>query len=189
MVKALSCKGNLWLRSELLSYVPQSLQCPLGESSIRLVVLIGLPGSGKSSFANTLLCHCPQRHLIATDTIRSHLFGDAAIQGSWLKVWREVGRQFRQTAQQIAAGQASEAIYDATNAVRRDRRRVIALARTCGFTTIIGVWLNTPLADCLQRNQQRDRQVPEAIILQMHRRLMGAPPALEDGCDRLLEIS
>ena len=85
-------------------------------------------------------------------------------------------------------GQALEAIYDATNVVRRDRRRAIALARAHGFTTIIAVWLNTPLEICLQRNQQRDRQVPAIVILQMHRRLMSAPPALADGCDRLIEM-
>lgn len=155
---------------------------------VRLILLVGLPGSGKSSLATVLLQHCPQRRLIATDMIRSQLFGDAAMQGHWLKIWREVGRQFQQTTQQILIGQASEAIYDATNAVRRDRRRAIVLARACGFTTIIAVWLNTPLAVCLERNRQRDRHVPEAVILGMHRRLMGAPPSLIDGCDRLIEI-
>lgn len=168
---------------------PNFLPCPRTEPlAVRCILLVGLPGSGKSSFASALLWHCPQRQLIATDAIRAHLFGDEAIQGHWLKVWREVGRQFQQTAEHIVVGQASEAIYDATNAVRRDRRRVIALARAYGFTNIIAVWLNTPLAVCLERNRQRSRYVPEAIILQMHRRLMGAPPALGDGCDRLIEI-
>ena len=155
----------------------------------QLVLLVGLPCSGKSSFATGLVRHCPRRRLISTDAIRSHLFGDEATQGPWLKVWQEVDRQFQQTARQIAGGQALEAIYDATNAVRRDRRRAIALARACGFTSIISVWLNTPLVVCLARNRQRQRQVPEPIILRMHRCLMGAPPGLSDGCDRLIEIN
>ncbi|MBW4695017.1 MAG: AAA family ATPase [Lyngbya sp. HA4199-MV5] len=156
--------------------------------TVRLIFLVGLPGSGKSSFAAALLRHCPQRRLIATDTIRSQLFGDEAIQGHWLKVWREVGRQFQQATQQILAGEVSEAIYDATNVVRRDRCRAIALARAYGFTTVIAIWLNTPLSVCLKRNRHRDRQVPEPVILQMHRRLKGAPPALADGYDRFIKI-
>ncbi|MBW4582981.1 MAG: AAA family ATPase [Tildeniella nuda ZEHNDER 1965/U140] len=162
---------------------------PLEASSVRLVILIGLPGSGKSSLATMLLQACSQRHLVSTDAIRSRLFGDEAAQGHWLKVWREVGRQFQQIAQQRTMRQASEAIYDATNAVRRDRCRAIALARAYGFTDIVSVWVNTPLEVCLQRNQQRDRQVPDAVILRMHRCLVGAPPSVNDGCDRLIELN
>ncbi|MBW4472995.1 MAG: AAA family ATPase [Stenomitos rutilans HA7619-LM2] len=59
--------------------------------AVRFILLVGLPGSGKSSFATALLRHCPQRRLIATDAIRFRLFGDEALQGHWLKVWHEVG--------------------------------------------------------------------------------------------------
>lgn len=162
---------------------------PLERSFVRLIILVGLPGSGKSSLATVLLQECSQQRLISTDAIRSRLFGDEAAQGHWLKVWREVGRQFQQAAQQCPGGQASEAIYDATNAVRRDRRRAINLARAYGFTNIIGIWVNTPLEICLQRNQQRDRQVPETVILRMHRCLVDAPPTVSDGCDHLIEIN
>lgn len=161
---------------------------PLKPLSTRLILLIGLPGSGKSTVAAKLLQARSQMRLISTDAIRSHLFGDDAMQGHWLQVWREVCKQFQQAVQQIADGHASEAIYDATNAVRRDRRRAIALARAYGFTNIIGIWLNTPLEVCLQRNRQRDRRVPEAVILRMHRCLMGAQPSVSDGCDRLIEL-
>ncbi len=103
-------------------------------------------------------------------------------------MWREVAHQFQQTMAQISVGEVSEAIYDATNVVRRDRCRVIALARAYGFTDITGLWLKTPLDVCLQRNHQRDRQVPDTVILRMHRCLMGAPPTTEDGCDRVIEL-
>ncbi|UBF29757.1 hypothetical protein K9N68_14520 [Kovacikia minuta CCNUW1] len=75
-----------------------------------------------------------------------------------------------------------------TNVVRKQRREAIALARDAGFTYITGFWLNTPLWLCLQRNEHRDRQVPVSVILDMHRSLMGAPPALQEGLDKLLEI-
>lgn len=154
----------------------------------RLLLLIGLPGSGKSTLAATLLQAEPQRRLIATDTIRAQLYGDAANQGDWLRVWQEVGRQLREAAQLIHIGVAPDAIYDATNVVRKQRRQAIALARECGFTHITGIWLNTPIAVCVKRNQNRDRQVPRAVIERMYRRLWGAPPALQDGLDALLEL-
>jgi predicted kinase len=158
------------------------------QSAIGLILLIGLPGSGKSTLAARLQRQSDQRQLISTDAIRAHLFGDEAIQGPWLQVWREVGCQFRSSVQQILSGQMAEAIYDATNVVRKQRRQAIALARRSGFTHITGIWLNPALEVCLARNHQRDRQVPEAVILQMHRRLWGAPPAIADGFEVLIEV-
>jgi predicted kinase len=153
-----------------------------------LILLIGLPGSGKSSVAARLLQECPERRLISTDRIRAELFGDEAVQGPWLKVWKEVEKQFQQTVQQISAGMVQAAIYDATNVVRKQRREAIALAHSSGFNYITGLWLNPPLWVCLERNEKRDRQVPPPIILDMHRSLIGAPPALEEGMDRLIVV-
>lgn len=155
----------------------------------RLLLLIGLPGSGKSTLAARLLQDCPSRLLVSTDAIRAQLFGDEQIQGDWLLVWREVGRQLQVAAQSIHAGTATEAIYDATNVVRKQRRQAIALIREAGFTHVTGIWLNTPLRVCMQRNQARDRQVPQDVIDRMYRRLWGAPPATQEGLDELIELS
>ncbi len=166
----------------------KSLLNPHRSPSIHLILLIGLPGSGKSTVAAKLLIACSDRRLVSTDRIRAHLFGDEAIQGPWLKVWHEVGNQFRQTVQQIETGAAQDAIFDATNVVRKQRRDAIALARENGFTYITGLWLNTPLWICLERNEQRDRQVEPPVILNMHRSLIGAPPTLQEGLDKLIEV-
>lgn len=149
----------------------------------RLFLLIGLPGSGKSTLARQLIATWPQCYLISTDAIRAQLFGDEAIQGPWLQVWREVRSQFQQ-----AATQAPAALYDATNAQRRHRREVIALAREVGFKYITALWLDLPLSLCLQRNQQRLRQVPEEVILHMNRQLTDAPPSLQEEFDSLIVL-
>lgn len=149
----------------------------------KLFLLIGLPGSGKSTLAKQLLAECPQMQLISTDAIRGQLFGSEATQGSWLLIWREIERQFQQV---IIAGRA--AIFDATNAKRRDRCELITQARDLGFTEIQGVWVKTPVWLCLARNQKRDRQVPEEIILRMHRQLRDAPPSLAEGLDSLIHF-
>lgn len=160
-----------------------------------LILLIGLPGSGKSSLAQQLLVEDLRRQLISTDAIRKQMFGDEAIQGAWLLIWREVERQLQQAVIQIARGVATEVIYDATNAQRRHRRKVIALARANGFTKITGLWLDTPVWLCLARNKKRDapkglaqsaRSVPDDVIFRMHRQLRDAPPSLLEGLDCLI---
>jgi len=152
-------------------------------------VLIGLPGSGKSTLARQIIAQCPDCWLISTDAIRAHLFGDEATQGPWMQVWREVQRQFRQAAQQINCGVSRAAIYDATNVQRKQRRRVLSLARATGFNHIIGLWLDVPLMVCLSRNQQRDRVVPEFVMQKMYRQLTDAPPAITEGLERLIYYS
>jgi predicted kinase len=157
-------------------------------SSPLLILLIGLPGSGKSTLARSFLTTEPTGCLISTDAIRSQLYGDEAIQGSWLKVWLNVCQQFQSAVEQASQGRSPYAIYDATNAVRKQRRQTIATARKAGFTSITGIWLNVPLPICLDRNRSRDRHVPEDVILRMYRRLYGAPPSLEEGLDGLVEL-
>jgi len=147
------------------------------------IMLIGLPGSGKSRFARLLLAEYPQMHLISTDAIRAKLFGSEEIQGEWSYIWREIQIQL-QTA--ISSGQG--VIFDATNAQRRHRRELIDLARSFGFTHIVGICLSTPIWLCLARNQHRTRQVPEAVIFQMHHQLQGARPSLEEGFDQLIYL-
>ncbi len=152
----------------------------------KLILLIGLPGSGKSSLAQKLVAESQETLLISTDAIRAKLFGDEAIQGNWLLVWRELQHQFQQAVEQIQLGQAEEAIYDATNASCQHRLEALALAREIGFTHITGLWLDLPVWLCLARNRRRQRQVPEDVIFRMYRQLRDAPPTLEDGLDRLL---
>jgi predicted kinase len=168
------------LLSPLLTLPATAHASPL---PVHLILLIGLPGSGKSSIATKLVEANPQRCLISTDAIRAQLFGDEAVQGAWSQIWRELEQQM-----QNAVNVRVETIFDATNVVRKQRREAIALARQCGFTYITALWLNTPLTTCLERNQNRDRRVPVSVILDMYRCLVGAPPALEEGVDRLIEV-
>jgi predicted kinase len=149
----------------------------------KLILLIGLPGSGKSTVASKIVAAYPQCHWISTDAIRAQLFGSEEIQGEWLLVWRQVRWQFQQAVQRSPI-----AIYDATNAVRRYRKEAIALARETGFAPIIGLWLDTPLSLCLERNQKRDRIVPEEVIFQMHTSLLNAPPTAQEGFDYLIHF-
>ncbi|MDZ7956677.1 MAG: AAA family ATPase [Aulosira sp. DedQUE10] len=150
----------------------------------KLFLLIGLPGSGKSTWARKLLAECPQMQLISTDGIRGQLFGNEAIQGHWLLIWREIRRQLQQ-----ATSLGKTVIYDATNAPRRQRRKLIALAREFGFAHITGLWADTPVWLCLSRNQKRNRQVPEEVIFKMHRQLRDAPPSVEEGLDCLIRLT
>ncbi len=147
-----------------------------------LVFLIGIPGSGKSAWANHLSqAFCSRRvSIISPDLLRQKLFGAMEIQGSWSRIWQQVLRETR-----LALGLGKLVIYDATNTQCRYRHQTIACFRALGFWHITGIWLDLPLEVCLRRNQQRDRQVPETVINNMYQDLRLTPPSLADGLDCL----
>ncbi len=151
-------------------------------------MMIGLPGSGKSTWAAHFVAQRPIYRLIATDDIRAHLYGNAAIQGEWTAIWQMVLQQLKENYRAIAEGTASGVIYDATNVRHRHRREFIQVAKGLGYQPLIGVWIDTPLAVCLERNLARSRQVPPEVIEKMHRQLTAAPPTMAEGLDGLKRV-
>jgi predicted kinase len=121
-------------------------------------LLIGSPASGKSTLAAHLQQLIPHSQLVSTDTIRAQLYGNAAHQGYWPDIETQVYRQIHQTLDQ-----QQPVIYDATNIKRAWRLAFLQQIQRPGIDWI-GWWLTTPIAQCHQWNQQRQRQVPPAII-------------------------
>lgn len=139
-------------------------------------MLIGPPGSGKSTVAQHLQQLLPGSCLISTDQIRQQLYGNEAYQGDW----NEISAQVKTAI--TAALQANQAvIYDATNA--RRPWRMTFLQEFSGAEPWVGWHLTTPLRQCQQWNQQRDRAVPRKVIDQMHQALHRFPPLAGEGFD------
>jgi predicted kinase len=112
--------------------------------AVPLLVLVGIPGSGKSTWANDRVAS-GRYHLVSTDAIRAELYGSEACQGDWRQIWQRVLVQWHQGVAAIYRGDLEGVIYDATNARRRHRREAIAAARAAGFDTITLVWFDIPL--------------------------------------------
>jgi predicted kinase len=159
-----------------------------------VIILIGVPASGKSSLAEQMLRATNQAsdqnssslthgqtQLISPDRIRASLYGSAATQGDWAEIWSQVQQEFAN-----AAKSQQSVIYDATNYKREYRKNIIDLAKEYGFKPITGVWLDVPLWICLSRNDIRDRVVPEDVVVEMYRTLAYSPPTLSEGFDRIL---
>lgn len=152
--------------------------------------LIGVPGSGKSTFAVELV-KLGNYRIVSTDAIRASLYGDANLQGDWTEVEKAV---ISQVVDAIAQGDA--VIYDATNAKRVWRMDLLSklnsslasLTQHGDKVMWVGWYLQTPIATCKAWNQKRARQVPGLIIENMHKSLQDFPPIAAEGFAAVKEI-
>jgi len=144
--------------------------------------LIGLPASGKSTFAQVLAEEI-NAVVVSTDEIRAQLYGDAANQGIWADIEVEVLDQIK-----TAVEKDQPVIYDATNVMRP--WRLDFLYKTVNLFNIqwIGWHLQTSVEKCKQRNQQRDRQVPDEVINKMNANLQENPPESNEGLLKIYPV-
>jgi len=161
--------------------------CAANPQAASLLLLVGVPGSGKSSLARFFVERWPNCTAIATDAIRARLYGDAAAQGDWSQISTEIDRCLRQARQRNERRDLSRplAVYDATNAAPSHRRQAIAQAHRCGFPAVLGVWIDVPLSVARTRNRRRSRCVPDTAIRAMYRGLRADPPTTAEGFDRV----
>ena len=137
--------------------------------SPRLIVLVGLPGSGKSYWAEK-----QGWTVLSSDEIRRILSDDPenqSINGMVFATLRHLLRRRLELQRPVTC-------IDATNLTPKERRAYIVMAQIYGCTAE-AVYFDTPPEVCKQRNRGRDRVVPEAVIDSMAARLR--VPTREEG--------
>jgi predicted kinase len=144
---------------------------------VRLVVLAGLPGSGKSSYLERLGVAC-----LSSDAMRRLLADDETDQSIHPQVFETLRYLLRQ---RLALGR--EVTYiDATNLTPEERHQYVAIGRAYGCE-IEAVFFDVPLDTCIERNRRRGRIVPEDALRKMAAKLQ--PPKLEEGFTRITTVT
>jgi predicted kinase len=138
-------------------------------SHVDLVVLVGLQGSGKTTFFGA-------RFAATHALVSKDLIGGA----------RDRNRRQEELVRAAAAAGRS-VVVDNTNARREDRTALVALARALGMRPVCYAFPADVRAS-LARNVRRGgkARVPEVAIHATARRLV--PPAPDEGFDALYEV-
>ena len=130
--------------------------------SSKLIIPIGIPGCGKSTFAK-LFFDQPYDDIHSTDEIRSRpeFGGDINSQENNDAVFRQFHLSIRESLQYN-----SRVFADATNLTRRARRELLDDAKASNCTDIhVLLFKNTH--EAYVRNLTRERTVPEHAMARM----------------------
>ena len=141
-----------------------------------VVLAIGLPGSGKSSWF--------KRHNVvplSSDMVRSLLFDDVREQRFQDLVFSNLRSMLK--ARLIAKRPMN--YVDATNLTPQERQHWIKLAKDYQYE-VHAVFFDVPLEVCIERHQRRDRVVPEDVMRRMAAKLK--PPAFEEGFAKITVV-
>lgn len=125
-----------------------------------LLIMIGIPGCGKSTMAKDLLDL--KYAIVSTDAIRRELHGslkaahDAKANSSVFEI------AYDRTRRNLSHG--IDTVFDATSLTQKSRDELRALAAECDAKAIGIFFTNT--SEALHRNKERDEdeQVPQEVM-------------------------
>ena len=144
---------------------------------MRIVVLVGLPGSGKSTYLAR-----QGAEGLSSDTIRRLMADDETDQTIHDRVFQTLRYLLRQ---RLAIGRPVTYI-DATNLTPEERRPYIGIGKSYGCE-VEAVFFDVPLEVCRDRNALRHRVVPEDAVAQMALKLI--PPTTGEGFHRVTVVT
>ena len=138
----------------------------------KLYVLVGIPASGKSTYAKSL----NNVAVFSSDEIRKELFGDEKIQAkNWL-VFKTLYNRVNN------ALKTSDALIDATNTKLDDRQKLLTkITEPCVKVAVV---FKTPVEVCISRDKQRARMVGEDIIRRYNDEFV--MPSTSEGFDEII---
>ena len=125
----------------------------------KLIVMVGLPGSGKSYYANKLLEEATNPTVIlSSDNYRKKLFGDENDQTHNEQVFKTLYQDIRKYLISHV-----DVIFDATNTSLKSRLRIMKEIEgiECDKEAYV---ICTPIEECIERDKNRERSVGEEVI-------------------------
>ena len=126
-----------------------------------LILLVGIPGSGKTTYAEKYIKEYTNTIHLSSDLIRKELWGDEATQGDNSKVF-----SLMQSRAIDALNNGQSVVYDATNVTRKDRSYIIALCPKFVKIECHVIW--APINYCIYRDEfMRKRTVGKTVIDRM----------------------
>lgn len=141
-----------------------------------LIMTVGLPGSGKSTLAHKLAKQY-KAEVFSSDALRKELYGSEAVQEHNEKVFDILTRRMIE-----ALKEGKSVVFDAMNISSKNRRHTLRILSKY-VDKKIAFLLATPFEMCLERNNSRERHVPEEVIKRAYMNF--TVPCVQEGFDEV----
>lgn len=136
-------------------------------------MLVGLPASGKSTYANE---NGDDALWLSSDNLRQEIYGDINDQTDPAMIFQEMAKR---TKEALKDGQS--VIYDATNISRKKRKGLLQQLPKGVHKKV--VYMTTPFKTAVTFNHVRERTVPYDAIKRMYKNLQ--VPIFSEGWDEI----
>lgn len=123
----------------------------------KLIIMVGLPGSGKSTRAKELATLEKSCEILSSDAIRKELSGSEQDQTQNDKVFRLLYQRMNELL-----SEGKSVIIDATNTTLKSRRRILSECEIPCYREVQLVM--TPVEECISRDASRERSVGKEVI-------------------------
>lgn len=123
------------------------------------IMLVGLPGSGKSTYAEKMREN--GFHIHSSDSIREELTGDATSQDKNTDVFNELHKRIKDDLKN-----GISCVYDATNISMKRRKSFLEELEKYDCKKICILFV-VPVEICKKRNEERERKVPDSVFDKM----------------------
>lgn len=143
----------------------------------RLIVLCGVPGSGKSTYARNKVNNDSNIVWLSSDAIRERLYGDANCQDDPGKVFEIMQKEAVE-----ALEKGFDVIYDATSITRKARAGILNAVPKYVQKCCVIIW--APIDICIERDKARARTVGKEVIDKMLKRFEA--PFYDEGFDTIM---
>lgn len=144
-----------------------------------LIILVGPPGSGKTTYATKYISEHSNTVHLNSDNIRKELWGDEATQGDNSLIF---SRMQNRAIDGLNFG--CNVIYDATNMTRKDRAGIIAACPKFAKIECHIIW--APIETCIERDAERKRTVGKEVIDRMLKRFQA--PYYDEGINEIKAV-
>ena len=133
----------------------------------RLIIMVGIPGSGKSSYAKKLLEANPSWEYVSRDEVRYEFVTD---QAHYYDHENDVYREFCNRIDKFLL-QEKTVIADATHLTIGSRKKLLDTLKVIPDEVVM-VYVDTPFEICMQRNSARQgiTRVPDKSMYSMKSR-------------------
>lgn len=171
-----------------------------------VIVMVGVPGSGKSTYASSLKATSKNTVIVSSDAVRKEFFGDEAIQYSEEvamkrfkkkniditgKTEEELVLMMKGVCNSLVFGtvhnrikkflnDGQNVIFDATNIRKKERKKFLSQMDGC-YNKAIAYYFPITVEDAVARDLERNRTVGRECI----ERMMAAieEPSVDEGFD------